>query len=607
MFKRLREFLNPRNIKLPAQRAAVLTAFIVLIAGLVAAVFLATLVARQAREDYRVSLLQKNSAIQSRLATVITGYGQLLYSGAALHNLKGDITRAEWQTFYHDMRVKTEFPATLGLGYVTYLRPGEVARFEQSVRAEGFTDFTVTPTALRSEYTAITYIEPFNDVNKKAFGFDMFSEPLRNAAMSRARDLGTVAMSAPVKLVQDSNATQQQDDMKGVLAYYPVYQRGSSPQTVDERRDKLVGYVYSVVRPNDILQTYLTAVPQAGSGIDIHISDVTGTEHVMIAESKNGPQTGNDVEVTAQRMTVLDRTWEVVTEGRPAALIGTVLPAAIIAAGGLMSLLVSGLMLRALLKRIKHVELSYEAEVERTKDELLALASHQLRTPASGVKQYIGILTSGIVGELTPAQQQIADKAYQTNERQIDIINQLLYVSKLEAGKIVIRPERSNITQALRKIIEQSLPSAEQKNITIVFNTKQPYYVQGDEQYYPMILDNLISNAIKYSFPDSTIHISVSRKSGMVAVAVKDKGVGISDAEQRQLFKKFNRIENQLSRSEGGSGLGLFLAYQLARAHGGDVTVSSKAGSGSVFTLLMPTRTHVKKAVVDITDYSAEL
>lgn len=284
-----------------------------------------------------------------------------------------------------------------------------------------------------------------------------------------------------------------------------------------------------------------------------------------------------------------------------------VVPIVLAVVGSLISFVVAIFMLQLLLRRIERIEHSYAVEVERTKDELLALASHQLRTPASGVKQYIGILTSGIMGELTPAQQQIAEKAYNTNERQIEIINQLLYVSKIEAGRITIHPSRSNITPIIQRIVDQSEYVAKRKSIKLSFRIKKSHFIYGDEQYYPMIIDNIINNAIKYSHPKATVTITVSERGDVLAVAVADHGVGISAEDQNQLFQKFNRIENPLSRSEGGSGLGLYLAYQLARAHGGNIEVHSTAGKGSIFTLLLPKKPIITEAVVDITDYSGDI
>ena len=93
----------------------------------------------------------------------------------------------------------------------------------------------------------------------------------------------------------------------------------------------------------------------------------------------------------------------------------------------------------------------------------------------------------------------------------------------------------------------------------------------------------------------------------MICVSVIDHGVGVAPEDQDQLFQKFNRIENPLSRSEGGSGLGLYLAYQLARAHGGDIQVRSTVGKGSTFTLLLPKKQVIAEAVVDIADYSGDI
>jgi two-component system sensor histidine kinase SenX3 len=117
-----------------------------------------------------------------------------------------------------------------------------------------------------------------------------------------------------------------------------------------------------------------------------------------------------------------------------------------------------------------------------------------------------------------------------------------------------------------------------------------------------MVIDNLISNAIKYSYKRTSVTVSISRREDMLAVSVTDRGVGVAAEDRSQLFKKFNRIQNPLSRSEAGSGLGLFLAYQLARAHGGDIEVRTAPDKGSTFTLLMPTRQIVKEALVSIVD-----
>jgi len=607
MIASIKKLLSPNNKKLPAQKAALLIAVTVLIIGVVSSLFLASVIHRQANDEFVDSLLQRNNALRSQFSSALGGYGHLLYGGSSLFSLKGEVSREEWHKFYLDMKVQEELPDTLGVGFVPYVTKDRLAALEEQVRTNDYPEFTVTPTNPRSDYTAILYLEPLNEVNKKAIGYDMFSQPQRNAAMTLARDTGKVAMSSPVQLVQDTGDGKVNDDPLGVLVYYPVYSTSYAPTTIDQRRDQLRGFVYVAVRPQDVLDSYLANVPQISEDIDIKVQDITdGSEGVLGRVNKLSPGASNKQSIVRE-VVIANRTWQVTTIGRPPVVSSTVLPLASVLAGSLVSVLLSAFMLQLLLKRIARIEHSYAAEVERTKDELLALASHQLRTPASGVKQYIGILTSGIMGELTPAQQQIAEKAYNTNERQIEIINQLLYVSKIEAGKITVRPSRSNITPIIQRIVDQSEPNAERKNVKINFRTKKEHYIYGDEQYYPMIIDNLISNAIKYSHPKTSVSIKVSERGDMVAVSVADHGVGVAVEDQGQLFQKFNRIENPLSRSEGGSGLGLYLAYQLARAHGGDIEVCSTVGKGSAFTLLLPKKRSIAEAVVDIADYSGDI
>ncbi len=595
--------LSPRNIKLPAQQAAVLFSVIVLLVGITTSLFLASVIARQARSDYQASLEQKQNTIESQLTSAVSGYNQLLIAGATLWNLKGDVTKSEWSQFYDNMQVHQHLPNTLGVGYVSVVSTGGVGSFETTMQADGEPGFTVHPLTGDSIQTPVTYLEPQSTINKQTIGYNMYSEPIRRAAMIRATEGASMAVTQPVSLVQDSGANADPTRL-GVIMYYPVYSAPTLPMTIEARHKSLRGLVYVVVRPADVLASYSELSSQAFHGVNVTLADTSANTKQLASVNDAGTVSAGS-QTAKNDIVVGNRTWAVQVTGEPGVVNTTVVPLLIIVGGSLLGFALAVTMLRTMLGRIEHVQRTYESEVERTKDELLALASHQLRTPASGVKQYIGILTSGIVGGLTPAQQQIAEKAFNANERQIEIINELLYVSKIEAGKVTIRPVRSNVTPIVQRLVDSMHATARAKNITLVFKATQARYAYGDDQYYTMIIDNLISNAIKYSYPDTKVVIKVTKQpNAMLAISVTDRGVGISSGDIDQLFQKFRRINNPLSRSESGSGLGLFLAYQLARAHGGEITVDSKEGKGSTFTLLMPTRHLFEEAQVNIVDHS---
>src|SRR5690606_29577498 len=140
-------------------------------------------------------------------------------------------------------------PGIQGIGFSQWLREDEREALIRQARADGLADFDLWPTGDRDDYTAIIYLEPNDWRNRRALGYDMFSEPVRREAMSRARDLGQPAVSGRVRLVQETNESVQH----GFLMYLPVYPRGKVPESLEERRRQLLGFVYSPFRMGDLM------------------------------------------------------------------------------------------------------------------------------------------------------------------------------------------------------------------------------------------------------------------------------------------------------------------------------------------------------------------
>ncbi|NLO80685.1 MAG: PAS domain S-box protein [Xanthomonadaceae bacterium] len=185
------------------------------------------------------------TAIEQRMAA----YEQVLRGGVAFLSASESVSRDDWRTYVSQLQLQKNYPGMLGTGYTVYLRPHQVAELERQVRASGFPDFEVWPKGERPVYTAILYLEPFDWRNRRAFGYDMYSQPTRRAAMIKARDEGQPAVTGKVVLVQET----PEDSQSGFLMYLPVYQGGEVPPTVNERREKLIGFVYSPFRMNDLM------------------------------------------------------------------------------------------------------------------------------------------------------------------------------------------------------------------------------------------------------------------------------------------------------------------------------------------------------------------
>lgn len=573
---RLRQ-LNLGSIILPAA---------ILLIGLVATGIYAYMTREVDRRDFQAGVTQQADSTGAYVDSSMRAYGQRLIAAAALMTVKEDITASEWATFYEKSQSKDSLVALMGIGYVPVLTQGELRASGDMLTTSKDSPLSVYPAGDRSVYAPITYLEPRDIYNQRAIGFDMYTDTSRRTAMEHARDTAKLAISAPVLLVQDQGV---KDPHLGVLLYFPVYHSDKTPDSVEERRASLRGYVYIVFRPFDIASDYPALDTERFEGSKVILSDISvPTKPVPVYEftGKNSHEQG-EAFTAHNQLSMYGRTWDL-TITRQQLASRQVGPSIILIVGGILSLISAMMSYLLFARRIRMIQETLENEVQRTKDELLALASHQLRTPASAVKQYIGMLTMGIGGELNKQQQMLAEKAYETNERQLNIINELLYVSKLDAGQLVIDPKEMNLTALVQKSLDDNADEAAEKNITLSFSRKQPVAVTADSRYVSMLIDNLISNAIKYSYPSSSVQISIKTSGDFITLLVKDSGVGLEVDEHEMIFQKFTRVDNPLSREAGGSGLGLFLARQLARAHGGDITVESVPEKGSTFTLQLP-------------------
>jgi PAS domain S-box-containing protein len=227
-------------------------------------------------------------------------------------------------------------------------------------------------------------------------------------------------------------------------------------------------------------------------------------------------------------------------------------------------------------------------ELNAAKDEFIRLASHQLRTPATGVKMYIGMLMGGYADEPTDKQMQMLDQAYRSNDRQLHIIDDLLKVATIDAGQVILSKEVCDLTILITDIIEEFRHSTAKRNQQIVF--KQPNHdisAHIDRRFIRMVIENLLDNASKYSPENTTITIALSQNSHS-KITITDQGVGIAKKDHDQLFKKFSRVHNAMSISAAGTGLGLYWAKEIITLHGGDITLHSKPNHGSTFTITLP-------------------
>jgi signal transduction histidine kinase len=242
----------------------------------------------------------------------------------------------------------------------------------------------------------------------------------------------------------------------------------------------------------------------------------------------------------------------------------------------------------AQIKRLKRQNNELK-QLNSSKDEFIALASHQLRTPATGVKQYLGMLLEGYMGPLPPEQRDFLQKAYESNERQLSTINDLLQIAQIDSNKVVLHPIPCDVSALIDAVVNELKVTATNRRQGIVVRKRgQSFKILADETRLRMVLDNLVDNASKYSPENTTITITLSATPKELVISVSDQGVGIASEDTGKLFHKFSRIDNPRSIAVGGNGLGLYLAQRIVRAHDGDIEVTSAVQEGSTFTIRLP-------------------
>lgn len=223
--------------------------FVIFLLCLLVNFYLWRLLTNYIQERSKLRFENSTEQIQSAIRTRMNAYEDVLLAGRGLYYASDTVSRNEWSTYTNSLNIEKRFPGMLGVGFAPKITKENKQQYIDTVRAEGFTNFTITPDGDRQEYFPITFIDPFNDINKRAFGFDMLSNDVRKQAMERARDTNMTTVSGKVTLIQETEANAP----PGILMYVPVYAKGAKIDTEEERRQNLVGYVYSPFRVHELM------------------------------------------------------------------------------------------------------------------------------------------------------------------------------------------------------------------------------------------------------------------------------------------------------------------------------------------------------------------
>jgi len=230
-------------------------------------------------------------------------------------------------------------------------------------------------------------------------------------------------------------------------------------------------------------------------------------------------------------------------------------------------------------------------ELDRLKDEFVYIASHELRTPMTAIKNYLWLVLHKDEAKLNGKIRGYLIRAYVSTERLIKLVKDLLTVSRIEGNRLALLFQPVDIYGLCKSVRDMLVINATQEKIKLILKPREDVLkVSADRDRITEVLQNLISNAIKYTPPDGTVAIDIEKKNHDAVVHFADTGPGIAKTDIPRLFQKFGRLDHSYKKigEAGGTGLGLYISKQIVEAHGGKIWVESTVGKGSTFSFSLP-------------------
>jgi len=597
-------------IPAPKHGRAVLAAFALLLGiGTVVVWNWYVLDKRQEQESQR-RFERDTQAIAELVQARMRSYEMVLRGlSTAFAGPQANVSYEQWQHIVEQLRVQELYPGISSVVWSRYVRANELDTWLKNTRADNRPDFTFFPQGPREAYQIIQYIGPLNERTARVVGMDILSQSGQSAAIQSARASGKAVLSMPLPDLYPSTDDARQ---MGLIMYFPVYRTGRPPEAQPARQDNLIGMTNAVFRGQELVDSIFGPLLHS---FRIQAHD-TQTEQMLFdsqyVNKIHTPAHWQPYFQTTLELPLYGRTWHLTISSNPEyenALLSRNQDL-ILLMGLSTSVLVAFLGGGFVYQRDRQMygrekaalKLRNQAQqlilANRYKTEFLANMSHELRTPLNSILILSDQLRKNSSGNLNEKQTRHADIVYRAGNDLLQLINDVLDLAKIEAGRIQINLEPLNLQDVLVDLDAAMRPLAESKKLhlyipAISTESGVPRRVQADRGRLHQILRNLLSNAIKFT-DEGQVSLTVGthqvHKDGRIILSfvVRDTGIGIDPAQHEQVFEAFAQLDGSTRRRFGGTGLGLPITRQLVKALDGDIQLHSALGQGSTFTVYLP-------------------
>jgi CHASE1-domain containing sensor protein/anti-sigma regulatory factor (Ser/Thr protein kinase) len=529
---------------------------------------------------------QRIAEIELAITARMDAYTEVLRGGLGLLNASTSVDRDQWRAYVETLAIETVLPGIQGIGYSEFVTPENKQAYEQRIRDEGFPDFRIRPEGERSIYSSITFLEPFDQRNRQAFGFDMYQQATRNEAMNRARDSGKVAISGRVTLVQEIT-----DDVQaGFLMYLPYYGHPVVPEALDERQRRIVGFVYSPFRMGNLMKGIL-GVGLPDVRLEVFDGRTTSPEARMFDSTGGSTKDFVPNHVATRVLNVGQRDWTLrICSLRPFEVQDQRDTEPLIVASGIIVSFLIFVILRAFATTRERaqalademtVRLQQNArELERSNSELelfAYVASHDLKAPLRGIDHLANWIETDLGDEL----QGEPKKNMQLLRGRIMRLNKLLddLLGYSGAGRIDAPIERVYTEHTVKEWFD-ALNTEERFSLQVKISAAEMVVRRVALE---QVLTNLYANTMKHHDGDrGNIDVTVSEARNFYEILYQDDGPGIPADQRERAFQMFQTLKPR--DSVEGSGMGMAIIKKIVEREGGSITCEDRPdGSRGVF------------------------
>ncbi|MGB4498451.1 MAG: CHASE domain-containing protein [Methylococcaceae bacterium] len=533
--------------------------------------------------------------IKTKIETRLAKQKQMLLSSAAMFDASSDVKRQDWKIYVNRLSLSRNLDGVQALGFSLWIEPEQLTAHENRLHKEGFPDYFIKPKGNRDAYTAIIYIEPFEGRNLRAFGYDMYSEPVRQAAMRRAIDNNSVSLSGKVILLQEDT----KDVQAGTLMYVPVYQKNKPIDTLEQRRAAIFGWVYSPFRMTDLLGNIVLDDINPDLRLQVYDTNQVNTENLLYQSEHDFSgalslfNLETEVEffgtvwtlrfekfVNAEKNIDYSKLWITTSTGFFISVL-------------LFFLLRAYFLMQKTANRIA-VTLTQKLRLKQEKLTLINadllqftnVAAHHLQEPTRRIISFVQRLKNALTDSSTTNE----EIAFTLNFIEQSALRQRALVRDIQLYLAATQPraeiELIKVKDVLTKVLESRLNLIQQTQAII--ECGQLPFVMIDRPRLYDIFSILLDNALRYNQADCTpkIRIYGELKNDRAYYYVEDNGIGIASEYHERIFLVFERL--QVSNNADSTGIGLAIFRRIVQSCNGSVNVKETLGGGTTIVFDLP-------------------